>query len=313
MSVPPVSSAATEGMARSASSPAAASVDLHGVDLPAIDRPRVDLHGAARACLETADPPQKLALAAALAADHARGVLRLGVAQERADEPALCIGRPARPRLVAPRALASRGLGSIAGRAAFVHAIAHIEFNAINLACDAVWRFRGMPETFYSDWIGVAADEARHFALLQQRLHELGHEYGDFDAHDGLWDMAERTAHSCLARMALVPRVLEARGLDVTPAMIERLRAVGDADTAAILELILREEVAHVAAGTRWFRWCCERDGLAPRATFIELLRAHAGNALRRPFNHEARRAAGFDSGEMAEIEAMTEGTERAA
>jgi uncharacterized ferritin-like protein (DUF455 family) len=177
---------------------------------------------------------------------------------------------------------------------------------AINLACDAVWRFRGLPDAFYADWIGVAADEARHFALLQQRLHELGHAYGDFDAHDGLWDMAERTAHSCLARMALVPRVLEARGLDVTPAMIERLRAVGDAATASILELILREEVAHVAAGTRWFRWCCEREGLEPRATFISLLRAHAGNALRGPFNHDARRAAGFDSHEMAEIEAMT-------
>ena len=266
-----------------------------------------DLHAAARACLEAADPEQKLALAAAKAADHAQGRLRRANETAAADGPALRVGRPARPNLVAPRALAARGLGSVAGRAAFVHAIAHIEFNAINLACDAVWRFRDLPDAFYADWVGVAADEARHFSLLQQRLRELGHDYGDFDAHDGLWDMAERTAHSCLARMALVPRVLEARGLDVTPAMIERLRAVGDPTTASILELILREEIAHVAAGTRWFHWCCEREGMAPRATFIGLLRAHAGNALRRPFNHEARHAAGFDEDEMAEIEAMAE------
>src|SRR5690606_22492043 len=142
-------------------------------------------------------------------------------------------GRPLRPRLVAPRALPQRGLGSAHGRAAFVHAIAHIEFNAINLAWDAVYRFDCMPHDYYADRVGGAADEARHFALLRARLLELGHDYGDFDAHDGLWEMAVQTAHDCLARMALVPRVLEARGLDVTPAMIERLRALDDQRTAA--------------------------------------------------------------------------------
>jgi uncharacterized ferritin-like protein (DUF455 family) len=198
-----------------------------------------------------------------------------------------------------------RGLGTPEGRAALVHAIAHIEFNAINLAWDAVYRFRGFPADYYRDWARCAHDEARHFAMLAVRLAELGHAYGDFDAHDGLWEMAGKTAHSDLARMALVPRVLEARGLDVTPGMIERLRGVGDEGTIAILEVILREEVAHVAAGTRWFRWCCERDGLEPRSTFVSLLRQYMGGSLRGPFNLSARRAAGFDAQEMEQLVAL--------
>src|SRR5690606_2677139 len=155
-----------------------------------------------------------------------------------------------RPRLVHPRELPRRGFGTAEGRAAFLHAIAHIEFNAIDLGWDAVYRFRGMPAAFYADWVSVADDEARHFALLRARLRDLGHDYGDFDAHNGLWEMAEKTAHDALARMALVPRVLEARGLDVTPGMIARLRGPDDA-TADLLEVILAEEVAHVAAGRR--------------------------------------------------------------
>jgi uncharacterized ferritin-like protein (DUF455 family) len=188
----------------------------------------------------------------------------------------------------------------VEGRAALVHAVAHIEFNAINLAWDAALRFSGMPEGYYRDWAGVAADEARHFGMLSARLEELGHAYGDFDAHNGLWELAVKTSDSCLARMALVPRVLEARGLDVTPGMIARLRSVGDDTTAGILEVILREEVAHVAAGTRWFRWCCERDGRDPVATFHDLLRERLAGGLRGPFNPDARRAAGFGEDELA-------------
>jgi uncharacterized ferritin-like protein (DUF455 family) len=212
-------------------------------------------------------------------------------------------GRPQRPTLVSPRSLAQRGLGSPEGRAALVHAVAHIEFNAINLAWDAVWRFRGMPAGFYADWVGVAADEARHFSLLAARLAELGHAYGDFDAHDGLWDMAVQTADSCLARMALVPRVLEARGLDVTPGMILRLRSVGDEATAAILEVILAEEVAHVAAGSRWFAWCCAREGLEPQAEFMRLIGAHMRGSLRGPFNVDARLRAGFSVAELRSLD----------
>jgi uncharacterized ferritin-like protein (DUF455 family) len=162
-----------------------------------------------------------------------------------------------------------------------------------------VYRFRDMPRDYYADWIGVAADEARHFALVTARLAELGHAYGDFDAHNGLWDMACKTQHDCLERMALVPRVLEARGLDVTPGMIVRLRAAGDEAGVAVLETILREEVAHVAAGTRWFEWCCARVGVAPLPTFEHLLSQYLGFLPRPPFNRAARLAAGFDAAEL--------------
>jgi uncharacterized ferritin-like protein (DUF455 family) len=261
------------------------------------------LFDAAQACLQAAQPAAKLAATVAAAAAHAAGELAL-----QASTPALPItapGRPPRPRLVAPRELPQRGLGSVEGRAAFIHAVAHIEFNAIDLAWDAVYRFRDLPDAYYADWVQVAADEARHFALLQARLAELGHAYGDFDAHNGLWEMAEQTADDCLTRMALVPRVLEARGLDVTPSMIGRLRAVGDDRSAEILELILREEVAHVAAGSRWFRWCCERAGCAPEATFQALLASRSRGVLRGPFNREARQAAGFSSAELDALGAL--------
>lgn len=219
-----------------------------------------------------------------------------------APEPIGMPGRPERPLLVHPRDLPKRGLGTPEGRAAFVHAIAHIEFNAIDLAWDAVYRFRGLPREFYADWVGVARDEARHFELLRARLQQLGHDYGDFDAHNGLWEMAEKTAHDGLARMALVPRVLEARGLDVTPGMIVKLRSMGDDATVAILEVILREEVAHVAAGSRWFRWYCDRVGVEPRTTFRALLAEYARAVLHGPFNIEARSAAGFDEDELAAL-----------
>ena len=212
-------------------------------------------------------------------------------------------GRPSRPRLVSPRCLPQRGLGTPQGRAALVHAVAHIEFNAVNLAWDAAYRFLDMPVGYYRDWVEVASDEARHFALLRGRLRELGHEYGDFDAHDGLWEMARKTAESCLERMALVPRVLEARGLDVTPGMIARLAGVRDDATVAILETILREEVAHVAAGSRWFAHCCQRAGVEPETTF-RLLVARHGAGVRPPFNRPARLQAGFSAGEMDVFEA---------
>ncbi len=220
-------------------------------------------------------------------------------------EPIVSPGRPDRPALVAPRELAQRALSSPEGRAAFLHAIAHIEFNAINLACDAMARFPDMPADYYTDWLGVAADEARHFRMLVKRLAELGYAYGDFAAHNGLWEMAERTAHSCLARMALVPRVLEARGLDVTPAMIHKLRSLGDAAGAAILEVILAEEIGHVAIGSRWFGWLCQQQDVPPRRTFIGLVREHARGALRGPFNRPARREAGFCDEELASLEAL--------
>jgi len=259
------------------------------------------LFAAARACLDAATPDDKPALTLAMADAFARGELAIQM-HAPPPEPIRMPGRPPRPRLVHPRDLPRRGFGSDEGRAAFIHAVAHIEFNAIDLAWDAVYRFRGMPNAFYADWVSVARDEARHFGMLRARLRELGHDYGDFDAHNGLWEMAEKTAHDGLARMALVPRVLEARGLDVTPGMIVKLRSLGDDATADILDVILREEVAHVAAGSRWYRWHCERAGVEPRARFRELLRKHATGVLHKPFNTEARLQAGFDLDELESL-----------
>ena len=262
-----------------------------------------DLFAAARECLAASSCEDKVALTFAAANAFARD--QLEVAHDAPPPEAIRMpGRPPAPKLVHPRELPRRGLGSPQGRAAFVHAIAHIEFNAIDLAWDAVYRFRGMPDAFYADWVSVARDEAHHFVLLRQRLQQLGHDYGDFDAHNGLWEMAEKTAHSTLARMALVPRVLEARGLDVTPGMIAKLQTLGDTATVEVLELILREEVAHVAAGSRWFRWCCAREGVEPRAEFRRLLGEYASGVLHGPFNVDARLAAGFDEDELRSLEA---------
>lgn len=260
------------------------------------------LFDAARACLDAQRIEDKLERTFAAAGAFARGALAIP-GDAPAPTPIAMPGRPPRPRLVHPRELPRRGFGTDVGRAAFIHAVAHIEFNAIDLAWDAVYRFRGLPAEYYADWVGVAADEARHFALLRTRLQALGHDYGDFDAHNGLWEMAEKTAGDGLARMALVPRVLEARGLDVTPGMIVKLRQLGDHETAGILEVILRDEVAHVAAGSRWFRWHCGRVGVDPRETFRRLLREHARDVLHGPFNLEARAAAGFDAEELAALQ----------
>jgi uncharacterized ferritin-like protein (DUF455 family) len=260
------------------------------------------LFSAARACLDAALPDDKVRCTFDAAAAFARG--EFPIAHDApAPEAIRMPGRPGKPALVHPRDLPKRGLGTQEGRAAFIHAIAHIEFNAIDLAWDAIYRFRGLPDEYYADWVGVANDEARHFAMLRARLQQLGYDYGDFGAHNGLWEMAEKTAHDGLARMALVPRVLEARGLDVTPGMIARLRALGDDATVDILDMILREEIAHVAAGSRWYRWHCQRAGVEPRGRFRELLGEYAGGYLRGPFNIEARLLAGFDEDELAALQ----------
>jgi uncharacterized ferritin-like protein (DUF455 family) len=220
-------------------------------------------------------------------------------------------GRPARPELVPPRSLARRSTATAPGHAALVHAVAHIEFNAINLALDAICRFPGLPRAFYVDWLHVASEEAMHFSLVRAHLRQLGHDYGDFAAHDGLWQMARKTAHDPLARMALVPRVLEARGLDASPGMIRRLRAAGDEAGAAIVEIILRDEVGHVAIGSRWFNHLCAERGLDPEATFEALLREHHAPRPVLPLNVEARRRAEFTPGELDLVHALALGRAR--
>jgi uncharacterized ferritin-like protein (DUF455 family) len=180
-----------------------------------------------------------------------------------------------------------------------VHAIAHIEFNAINLALDAAWRFDGMPDAFHVDWLRVAAEESLHFSLLAAHLETLGHRYGDFDAHDGLWLMTQRTAHDVIARMALVPRTLEARGLDATPPLQARFAQAGDERAVEILETILTDEIGHVAVGNHWYRWLCERDGFDPIAHDALLVERYGAPRLRPPFNRAARLAAGFMAEEV--------------
>jgi uncharacterized ferritin-like protein (DUF455 family) len=211
-------------------------------------------------------------------------------------------GRPPRPRLVAARDVASRSPFTPAGRAALLHAVAHIEFNAINLALDALWRFPGLPARYYEDWLQVAAEEALHFTLLTEHLATLDCSYGDHDAHDGLWTMVERTAADVTARMALVPRTLEARGLDATPPMQAKLARAGDAAAVAILDVILRDEIGHVAIGNRWYHWLCQRDGLDPVTHFALLTVRHQAPRLRPPFNTSARLAAGFTASEISAL-----------
>ncbi|HXH04090.1 MAG TPA: ferritin-like domain-containing protein [Candidatus Competibacteraceae bacterium] len=260
------------------------------------------LFDAAQAILAVRDAEDKRRFTVAAGAAWSAGLL--GLEARESVQPIGMPGRPERPRLVHPRQVPRRAIHTVEGRAALIHAIAHIEFNAINLAWDAVYRFRGMPRDYYSDWVQVACEEAAHFALLRERLKAYGHDYGDFDAHDGLWEMAVKTAHDPLLRMALVPRVLEARGLDVTPGMIERLSRAGDTETVAILRVILRDEVGHVAIGSRWFKHCCAQRGLEPEPIFQRLLAEYLSGPPRGPFNEEARLKAGFSVGEMAELKA---------
>lgn len=262
-----------------------------------------DLFSAAKAVLLTRDPESKCRGAATLANDWKAGRLALGADTTACEvtEP----GRPSRPELVFPRDLPRRRAGTVQGRAALIHAVAHIEFNAINLALDAVCRFPGLPAGYYGDWIRVAAEEASHFRLLQDRLSALGFVYGDFAAHNGLWELALKTAGDPLHRMALVPRVMEARGLDVTPGMICRFRELGDSATAEALEVILAEEVGHVEAGTRWFRFLCNEQGLEPETTYFELMNRYLGDEIRCPLHLEARRQAGFTDSELTRLESL--------
>ena len=240
--------------------------------------------------------------------DKARVVRSLDAARWPVDrtahipEPAGVPGRPQRPLLVQPGALKNRAVGTLEGRASLIHALVHIEANAINLALDIVWRFAEMPEVFYRDWYRIAQEEALHFELLDAHLATLGHAYGDFPAHDGLWDMAARTCSDVLARLALVPRTLEARGLDATPAIQTKLISVGDRRGAQILDIILRDEIGHVAAGNHWYALVCAERGLNPLATDAALALHHAARTLKGPFNLAARRAAGFTEVELAAL-----------
>lgn len=213
-------------------------------------------------------------------------------------------GRPDRPELVPPLQVKRRAMNTVEGRAVLIHALAHIEFNAINLALDAIWRFADMPHDYYVDWLQVAQEEAYHFSLLADHLRVLGYQYGDFPAHHSLWELAEKTQEDVLARMALVPRTMEARGLDATPAVRAKLAQAKDLAAAEILDIILRDEIGHVMIGNRWFAYLCELRQLAPVATYAVLAQQYKAPQMRGPFNLDARRAAGFSEEELIALQA---------
>jgi uncharacterized ferritin-like protein (DUF455 family) len=217
-------------------------------------------------------------------------------------------GHPPKPELVSPLSVKRRAMNTPEGRAILIHALAHIEFNAINLALDAIWRFADMPREYYADWLQVADEEALHFSLLTGHLQEQGYAYGDFPAHNSLWEMAAKTQHDILARIALVPRTMEARGLDATPQVRAKFVQAKDMAAAAILDIILRDEIGHVAIGNRWYNWLCEQHGLEPVATYARLAAEHRAPVLRGPFNLAARREAGFSELELAALSHIHKG-----
>ena len=258
----------------------------------------MELRTLALTALVTADVQQKIALVHQLQSLSDT----LSIANSFLPEPPSIPGRPARPVLMTHLNVPRRSPYTPDGLAALVHAVCHIEFNAINLALDAAWRFAGMPREYYLDWVKVAAEEASHFSLLANQLQGMGSHYGHFPAHNGLWEMTEKTAQDITARMALVPRTLEARGLDATPPMQAKLRKVGSVDalkTVEILDIILRDEVGHVAIGNHWYHWLCQRDGLDPVAHFQKLIVQYEAPRVKPPFNEAARRRAGFTDAEM--------------
>jgi uncharacterized ferritin-like protein (DUF455 family) len=279
-------------------------IDPNAPSAFADQQPSADLRAACLRLLQITSPD-----------DKAARVRELDVAQCTLDttetliEPSQLPGRSERPWLVNPGQLNTRAVGTLDGRAGLIHALTHIEANAVNLALDIVWRFANMPADFYLDWWRVAQEEALHFELLNAHLEELGFAYGDFPAHDGLWDMAERTKNDLLARLALVPRTLEARGLDATPAVRNRLVSVGDQGAAKILDIILRDEIGHVAIGNRWYGYLCTARQLDPISTYATLAERHQAPQLKGPFNLVARRAAGFSEAELAALQRPAEVT----
>jgi len=248
------------------------------------------------------DPAQKVEATQALWGQRTQ--FKLDTQQVLHPAPELPLpGRPALPRLIAATQVPSRTPFTTEGLAALLHAVCHIEFNAINLALDAVWRFNAMPDAFYEDWLRVAFEESQHFDLLHTHLQSLGYRYGDFDAHDGLWRMCEKTATDVLARMALVPRTLEARGLDATPLIQTKLRKAaspGALRAVEILDIILRDEVGHVAIGNHWYRYLCDQRGLDPVRLYGELVQRYDAPKLKPPFNTAARKKAGFTDVELS-------------
>ncbi|VAW52587.1 FIG00005326: uncharacterized protein [hydrothermal vent metagenome] len=259
-----------------------------------------NLFNSALCSLMHAEPMQKVELTYALQKDWLNNELTLGSTSEI--QSLHVPGRPLAPELVDAKDVPRRNIASLNGRLALVHAIAHIEFNAINLALDAIYRFQQMPEQYYTDWCLVAAEEALHFTMLYEYLESHGVAYGDYLAHNGLWEMAVKTDSDVMVRMALVPRVLEARGLDVTPGMIAKLQSTGDVQLIAILQKIFDDEIGHVKIGSFWYKTLCEERGLDSEKTFLELIEKYMKGAKFGPFDIESRLEAGFSEVELQSL-----------
>ena len=273
---------------------------------PAELLPQTELRYAALFLLAERDAVRKAESVRRLAQAWRAGEISLDTHQTLAEYKPIP-GQPGKPELVPPLSVRRRSMSTPEGRAALIHALAHIEFNAINLALDAVWRFAGMPRAYYADWLQVADEEALHFSLLNGHLQGRGYAYGDFPAHNSLWEMAAKTRHDILARIALVPRTMEARGLDATPKVRAKLAQAGDSAAATILDTILNDEIGHVAIGNRWYNWLCEQRNLEPVATYTRLATEYRAPVLRGPFNLAARRAAGFSESELSALNGMPE------
>ena len=259
-----------------------------------------ELRATALAILASSDAQTKVSQLLKLFDEYQQQRVTLDVSRKMDSQDLILPGRPVKPELVLPKLVPKRRMDTPEGRAGLLHSLAHIEFNAMNLALDAIWRFADMPAQYYADWLKVAKEEAYHFSLIEAHLQSVGVAYGDFPAHNSLWEMVERTADAVIARMALVPRTMEARGLDAVPAIRDRFKQIKDDKVVEILEIILRDEVGHVLIGNQWFNFLCAKEGLSPIKAYKELARAYRAPVLRGPFNIEARKEAGFTAEELS-------------
>ena len=258
-----------------------------------------ELRQSALELLANSDPQSKVSGISQLFDVYQAGQVALNVDSALDSGTHTIPGRPRKPDLVPPLEVPKRAMNTDQGRASLIHSLAHIEFNAMNLALDAIWRFEGMPKAYYEDWLKVAKEEAYHFSLLEAYLKQMGYVYGDFPAHNSLWEMVERTADAVIARMALVPRTMEARGLDAVPMIRERFKQIKDVRAVEILEIILRDEIGHVLIGNKWFNFLCEKNNLSAITSYKELARKYRAPILKGPFNIEGRKQAGFTNEEL--------------
>jgi len=273
----------------------------------------IELRQSALEILALNDAQSKVSRVFQLFDDYQQQLVSLNLSEVLNPHNLVLPGRPEKPELIPPLQVPKRKMDSVEGRASLLHSLAHIEFNAMNLALDAIWRFSDMPQQYYEDWLKVAKEESYHFSLVNEHMQSFGFSYGDFSAHNSLWEMVERTTDSVIARMALVPRTMEARGLDAVPGSRDRFKQIKDVKAVEILEIILHDEIGHVFIGNRWFNFLCSNAGLSPITAYRELAQKYHAPTLRGPFNFEARQQAGFTAEELDLLESLSDKRSQAA